>query len=433
MSTFLLAATPIHGHVGPVLEIAAYLHERGHDVTLLTGTRFRETVEGRGVRFAPLSGKADFDDRDADSYIPDRLRYRGIRRAQYEIRTIFFEPVPDQFSALKQQISLLQPDAVLVDNTFAGALPFTRAAQSTAPGEGFQPVIAGLGVMPLSQSDDGLAPHGMGLPPARTAVDRLRYRVLGVIAKRVVFRSVQRAAERALALAGMRLDRPAMDVARQFDVFFQTGPRGLDYPRPELSRNVLYTGVLPQAPTTRELPEWWSDLDGRRVVHVTQGTIDNADFGRLVRPTIDALAGDDVLVVVSAGGSPISALGPLPANVRAASYLSYDALLPHTDVMVTNGGYGGVLAAISYGVPLVVAGVTEDKPEVAARVAWAGAGIDLRDGAPAPVTVRDAVMRVLDDPAYRAAARGLAEEAANRDPLAQIEHELQVRVAARAQ
>ncbi|GAA2178703.1 glycosyltransferase [Leucobacter tardus] len=432
MSTFLLAATPIRGHFGPILEIAVYLHGRGHDVTLLSGRRYRDTVEGRGVRFVPLRGVADFDDRDADSYIPDRLRYRGIRRAQYEIRTIFFETVPDQYAALSEQIAAVRPDAVLVDNTFAGALPFTRAARFDQSADATHPVIAGLGVMPLSQSDDGLAPHGMGLPPARTALDRLRYRLFAVAAKHAVFRSVQRAAARVLAQTGMRLDQSAMDLARLFDVFFQSGPRGLDYPRPELSRNVRYAGVLPQAPAAADLPDWWDDLDGRRVVHVTQGTIDNDDFGRLVRPTIDALADTDLLVVVSAGGNALSQIGPLPANARAATYLPYDLLLPRTDVMVTNGGFGGVLAAVSHGVPLVVAGVTEDKPEVAARVAWSGAGIDLRDGSPDAVTVRDAVTRVLDDPSYRDAARRLAEECASRDALEQIEHELQVRVAARA-
>jgi UDP:flavonoid glycosyltransferase YjiC (YdhE family) len=39
--------------------------------------------------------------------------------------------------------------------------------------------------------------------------------------------------------------------------------------------------------------------------------------------------------------------------------------------MVTNGGYGGVQMALSYGVPLVVAGASEDKPEVAP--VWRGA------------------------------------------------------------
>ena len=62
--------------------------------------------------------------------------------------------------------------------------------------------------------------------------------------------------------------------------------------------------------------------------------------------------------------------------------IPHDLLLPKVDVMVTNGGYGAVQRALSMGVPLVVAGNTEDKPEVAARVAWAGAGVNLKTGTP---------------------------------------------------
>ena len=49
-------------------------------------------------------------------------------------------------------------------------------------------------------------------------------------------------------------------------------------------------------------------------------------------------------------------------------------LLPKTDVFLTNGGYGGVQLALRHGLPIVVTGGQEDKPEVAARVAWAGVG-----------------------------------------------------------
>ena len=56
-------------------------------------------------------------------------------------------------------------------------------------------------------------------------------------------------------------------------------------------------------------PPWWSELDGERpVVHVTQGTVDNADLTRLVGPTIEALASEDVIVVATTGGRPVDAI-----------------------------------------------------------------------------------------------------------------------------
>ena len=72
-------------------------------------------------------------------------------------------------------------------------------------------------------------------------------------------------------------------------------------------------------------------------------------------------------------------------------------------MVVSNGGWGGTLAALAAGVPMVVAGATLDKPEVARRVAWSGAGIgiDLRTGRPKPAQVRAAVTRVLGEPRMR--------------------------------
>ena len=145
---------------------------------------------------------------------------------------------------------------------------------------------------------------------------------------------------------------------------------------------------------------------------VTQGTIANRDFTELVQPTIQALADQDILVVVTTGGPPVETLGPLPDNVRAAEYLPYDKLFPLLDLMVTNGGYGGVHYALAHAVPLVTAGGGEDKPEVAARVAWSGVGVNLHTGRPKPAAIGRAVRQVLDNPRYRAAAEIAARQIA---------------------
>jgi UDP:flavonoid glycosyltransferase YjiC (YdhE family) len=68
----------------------------------------------------------------------------------------------------------------------------------------------------------------------------------------------------------------------------------------------------------------------------------------------------------------------LPDNVRAEPRIPFDRLLPHVDVVVSNGGYGGTQMALAHGIPLVIAGATEEKMEVAARVERTGTGINLR-------------------------------------------------------
>jgi UDP:flavonoid glycosyltransferase YjiC (YdhE family) len=191
-----------------------------------------------------------------------------------------------------------------------------------------------------------------------------------------------------------------------------------EYPRADLPDKVSFVGpMLPSPSEDYGSPGWWSDLDaGMPVVLVTQGTIDTSDLGRLISPTLAGLAEEDVLVVATTGGRPPSAVpGPLPGNARVEPFIPYDRLLPKADVMVTTGGYGGVQYALSHGVPLVVAGEGEDKPDIAARVAWSGAGINLKTGRPSPAKVRGAVRRALNEPSFRGRARALQGKMASYD------------------
>ena len=97
---------------------------------------------------------------------------------------------------------------------------------------------------------------------------------------------------------------------------------------------------------------------------------------------------------------------------------------PHFDLMITNGGFGGVQHALAHGIPLIIGGDTEDKPEVAARIAWAGAGINLRTATPTPQQVRQAVEKVLKNQSYRQTALDLAAKIADTTPLPVTENAL---------
>ena len=113
-------------------------------------------------------------------------------------------------------------------------------------------------------------------------------------------------------------------------------------------------------------------------------------------------------------------LPPRP-NTRVVDYVPYRNALARTSVFVTNGGYNGVQEALCHGVPIVVAGETEDKPMVAARVQWSGCGIDLRTGTPDPKQVADAVREVLHNRKYAERARMLQADFAKYKALATIE------------
>lgn len=147
-------------------------------------------------------------------------------------------------------------------------------------------------------------------------------------------------------------------------------------------------------------------------MHVTQGTV-ATDVSELVLPTIRALAGKDILLVVTTPDP--DKLGPLPPNVRAERMIPHSFLLPHVDVMVTNGGYNGVKVALAHGVPLVAAGASEDKPEVGSRIAWAGVGINLKTGSPTPDQLKKAIKEVIQNPSYRQKAQIVRSDFARHD------------------
>jgi UDP:flavonoid glycosyltransferase YjiC (YdhE family) len=144
---------------------------------------------------------------------------------------------------------------------------------------------------------------------------------------------------------------------------------------------------------------------------VTQGTHD-VEPADLIEPALEGLADLEVEVVATSGRRGRTEVGvATPRNARVVDLIDFASVLRTAAVFVTNGGWGGVLASLAAGVPLVVApGSASDKPEIAARIARSGAGINLRARRPKPGAVADAVQELLADPRYRERARQIGSE-----------------------
>jgi MGT family glycosyltransferase len=418
MPEILIASLSPAGHIGPLLNVAQGLADRGDRVTVLSSAGHAAKIRAAGAIPRAIPPEADFDVTRLDIDLPGRTETSGIKRVNFDIVRLFVQPMTHQTSVLSQLMTTTRFDAIIVDAGFFGILPFLLGDRAARP-----PVLA-YTTTPLMITSRDTAPSGMGLPPSSSMLGRLRNRTLNVLSQKVLLRQSQNAANHLLDHLNSRpLPTFILDAGLLADRYISPTVPEFDYPRSDLPGHVRYVGAVHPAPTCGfRRPPWWAELDGDRpVIHVTQGTIDNADLGRLVEPTIEALGGEDVIVVATTGGRDVSQLKVgLPVNTFVAEYVPHDLLLPKVDVMVTNGGYGAVQRALSMGVPLVVAGNTEDKPEVAARVAWAGAGINLRTGTPTPGALRAAVRKVLNDVRYLDAARGLETAFARRCGVAEI-------------
>jgi MGT family glycosyltransferase len=231
-----------------------------------------------------------------------------------------------------------------------------------------------------------------------------------------VFGPVTARYEQARGEVGLKpLGRSFLDTLISPFLYLQGTVPAFEYPRSDLPDQVHFVGpLLPDAPDAFTPPSWWKELQRTRpVVLVTQGTVAN-DPRLLIAPTLNALADEPVLVIATTGAPIDAALealgGKVPANARLEPFVPYGELLPHVSALVTNGGYGGLQQALAHGVPIVVAGATEDKPETAARVAWSGAGIRLRAQSPEPQRIKRAVLKLFDDQSYTRRAGEIAAE-----------------------
>jgi UDP:flavonoid glycosyltransferase YjiC (YdhE family) len=429
MSSIIIATVPIHGHVTPLLAVARHLVERGDRVRFLTGSRFARVVEGSGAEHVPLPAEADFDDRrDWDAIFPERAGLKGAKAIAFDIEHVFVRPGRPQHDAVMAAHAAEPADVVLTDPAFAGG------AFLLGHPLGVRPPLIMCGVVPLTISSRDTAPYGMGITPFPGPLGRLRNAVLARLTGKLFAPTNKIADDMFRDLHHRPAPFPVLDWPRSAEAIVQFTVADFEYPRSDAPATLHFAGPISASGSQAPLPTWWPELDGSRpVVHVTQGTVANRDYRQIIAPTLEALADDDVLVVVSTGGRPLDTLPALPANARAAEFLPYDELLPRTDVYVTNSGYGGVQYALRYGVPVVATSGHEDKPEVAARVAWSGVGRRLNTETPPPAAVRRAVHTVLRDKRYRATAQHLAHRMSAADGLKQLTEIVDTQIANNAQ
>lgn len=405
----LMTSTPATGHINPMLAMGHVLMSEGHDITVLSGTWLRDRIERFGAKFRAFPGPADIDLRDIHVAAPELADIPpGFEWLRVALERIFIDRLASQYLGLRQVLRDFPADIIVGDDMMFGILPMLLGPQSSRP-----PIVL-CGTSFLHWCRDDGAPHFLGLPPAASAVDLERYTAVAQDFERLTNGPVMKHLNRVLRELGVEpVSLPLFDcVVALADAYLQLSVPSFEFPR-DIPPTVRFVGTPPIIPNQAPLPPWANELDGsRKVVLVTQGTVANHNFGLLVAPTLAALANEpDILVVATAGGRPVDAVpGRVPGNARLASYLPFEWLLPKVDVLVTNGGYGSVNQAMSAGIPLVAAGLTEDKADVNARVAWSGMGINLATNEPTPEALRAAVRTVLDTPHYHARAQAMADE-----------------------
>jgi MGT family glycosyltransferase len=407
----LIASTAAAGHLNPLLSIASLLVESGHEVAVQVNEDQRPVVEAAGHRFlseipnAQTSGSYYFD-----SYPERKQKSPGMEMTGYDLVHFFARNIAAQSASLKMALYDFQADLILADSLYWGTLPMLVGPRDK------RPAIAHLGVSVVNiGSGKNIPMRPDETPEQREAELQLR--------ERFVLQPAQQAVNAALAsLDCPALPCPILEAMTELpDLYLHPGIESFEYP--DSNSKVQYIGALPTPAGQPKLAEWWQQIDRtKRLVLVTQGTVANRDLGQVIAPALVALGGrEDVTVIVTTGGQPAESIPvTIPANAHITSFLPYAQIMPEIDLLITNGGYGTVNMAISHGIPIISAGLTEDKEEVSAHVQWSGAGIDLRTNQATPEAIKHAVDEIFTQPSYGERAQQLSLEFASHDIEAEL-------------
>lgn len=402
---FLLHSHFPAGHAYPMQAVAQALVARGHDIVWLTSADNEARVGATGAAFVATRAIAGVD----------APLMRENATGLFDTRHVRLGTRMDaQVADYRAVLGGFRPDVLLVDVMPHGA----RALHEL----GEIPVYATLGVIPLYSSAAKAPLPGSGACPPTSwfgvLANAMRHALNRWVVLPVLLRPVINRQRALLDLRGLSYGEPPEYFAYSPHLHIQASSRTLEFsqdPRPQQHRqHTAYVGPLVTRPMAAadDLPAWWPEVvSHERVIGITQGTL-AMDPTSLIIPSIEALLDEPgtLLVVVSPHMKEIESRVGSPSNVRLAEWLPYHILLPELSLLITNGGYGSITQALSHRVPLLCAGQSEDKRDTAARVVWAGLGIDLKTDNPSPDQVRVAARQILNDRGYQTRVRRLGDE-----------------------
>ena len=407
MHKIIILAAPADGHFNPLVPIMSKLVLKGHNVVCITGRNYKNRVENTGATFHPTPVKWDPGDKEIYDFFPELKKKKGLSQIKYYIKHILYDPVPDILNTLATVLENFHADVVISD-TFSVAGVWITALGG--------PPSVRVSVLPLSLPGKNIAPFGLGLLPGVSFFSKLRNNLLTKIFDNLLFRDVQNYVNK------IRKDVGLPSYGKKFFIKALEDPNLLlhmsipsfEYPRNEFPANFRFIGSVKVSPNPDYIkPDWWPEIEkDLPVVLINQGTIAK-NYDDLIRPAIEALKDEQMIILAV----PVKEgeIKNLPGNVHTEPYIPFGNILPHIDIMITNGGFGGTQNALAHGIPIVIAGATEDKMEVAARLEYTGAGINLRKQNPSPENIKKAVRKIMSDSTFKQKAEELQTDFAKYD------------------
>lgn len=399
---FLFASWEGGGSIGPALTVVRKLAGRGHRVRFMSDRCNRPEAEAAGAVFVPWSRAPSRPDRGRDSDVLRDWEVGPREGMERTLDNIMLGPSLAYAEDLIEELKREPADLIVANEMLFGAM-----AGCEAVGQRLALLSCNICVYPLIE---GMPPLGPGLPPARTEEERGMLAAMAA-GNRDMLNSRLPALNAARIALGLPPLSEVQDQLRAAEVLLLGTSRAFDFETADLPPLVRYVGPQLDDPAWAE--PWrspWPAGDERPLVLAGFSTSFQDHVGLLQR-VIDAASDLPVRLLVTLGG----AIDPDELRPTANSVLVRSA--PHNAVMreaalvVTHGGHGTVTRALTHRLPMLVVPLGRDQNDNAARVTERGAGLSLPPGA-ATGAIRDALGRLLSEPAFAEAAKSLGERVA---------------------
>jgi len=403
MRDFLFTTWEGGGNIPPTLTTVRKLVASGHRVRVMSDACNQAEVETAGGEFIPWCRAPSRPDKTASS---DLMRdweasspQEGFDRM---LDKIMCGPALAYARDVIDEIGNQRPDLVVSSEMLFGVMVGCEALR--------QPLAllsTNLSLFPIP----GLPPFGAGLMPARTEADRELHRAVAA-AGRDMFNRGLPPLNHARWTLGLEPVTDVYDQTRAAECLLLATSRTFDFPADFLPGHIRYVGPQLDDPAWAE--PWtspWSQDDPRPLVLVAFSTTFQ-DHAPVVRRVTEALRRMPVRGLVTLGPNLSVADVPPPAeNVVVCRSAPHGTVMQRASVVVTHGGHGTVMRALSHRLPLLCMPMGRDQNDNAARVVAHGAGICLQTSASTD-EVQAALKQLISDISFARAARRLGDAVA---------------------
>ncbi|TDD84954.1 glycosyltransferase [Saccharopolyspora karakumensis] len=131
------------------------------------------------------------------------------------------------------------------------------------------------------------------------------------------------------------------------------------------------------------------------------------------------------VVALGANRDPGEWTGVRAENVHLTSFVQQQTLLPACDAFITHCGFNSTRESLYAGVPMVGLPMFAEQPGNAARITEIGAGLAFNIEDVTVPLLHEAVSRVLEEPSFRSAVRGVQRRVLALPPLCQLAADLE--------